>query len=120
MNSKILTRAELEAGGIEWVSDAVQMGFMSLSPGPRAVLDTDCWAVKNGGPDAVELGKLTVDEIETIEVYLSVPANRPAGGIGATVRSKRASIPNPQLTNTLEASHANWGRNCTTVYVWTR
>ncbi len=120
MNSRVITRAELEARGIEWVRDAVQMAYMSLTPGPQGYLDPDCWAVKNGGPDAVEIGPLTVDEIETIELYFTAPT-RTRGGIGAaTVRSLRRSFPQPVMSNTGEAAWANRTKTCATVYVWMR
>jgi hypothetical protein len=96
------------------------MGFGTFGAN-RPILDRDCFAVKNGGPGSVLLRELTVDEVDMVEVYLSGPINVPTGARGAeTLRSKRSSIPQVPLENSREASLANRGKNCTTVYVWLR
>jgi hypothetical protein len=119
-NSRVYTRPELLAKHIEWVTDAVQMGFGTFGAN-RPILDRDCFAVKNGGPGSIMLKDLTVDEVDLVEVYFSAPMTIPMGARGAeTVRSKRSSIPQVPLENSREAGLANRGKNCTTVYVWLR
>jgi hypothetical protein len=127
-NSKVFTRAELEAKGIEWVTDAVQMGWGWFGGGgggrDRNDLDHDCVAIKNGGPAYISLESLMVEEIETVEVY------KIGGGVSATpfppgqgvriVNSRRASVPKVQPTNSGEAGLQNRGKRCALVYVWLR
>jgi len=121
-NSKVFTRAELEARGIEWVTDAVQMGWGWVAGGSD--LDRDCVAVKNGGPAYISLESLMVEEIETIEVYkatASVSMTKLPPGIGArVVNNRRASVPQVQATNSREAGIMNRGKRCALVYVWLR
>ena len=78
-HSRVYTHAELVAMSIEWIPDAVQRGFREIHSGPPGLLDTDCSAVVNGGPDVVQIGKLTIDDVETVEIYDggTVAANEP-------------------------------------------
>jgi hypothetical protein len=116
-NSRVYTRAELQAKEIEWVTDAVQMGFGTFGAN-RPILDRDCFAVKNGGPGSISLKELTIDEIDMVEVYLTAPTASMGTQAARTLRASRGpSIP---LGNTREAGLRNRGRNCTTVYVWLR
>jgi hypothetical protein len=120
-NSKVFTRAELEAKGIEWVTDAVQMGSGWVAGGMD--LDHDCVAVKNGGPAYISLQSLMVEEIETIEVYKTTSAGPtpPRPGQGARiVNNRRTSVPQVQATNSHEAGLQNRGKRCALVYVWLR
>lgn len=126
-NSKVFTRAELEERGIEWVTDAVQMGWgwFGVTDRERNDLDHDCAAVKNGGPAYVMLESLMVEEIETIEVYKALPSisltKLPAGqGTRILNNNRRASVPQIQPTNSREASLQNRGKRCALVYVWLR
>ena len=126
-NSKVFTRAELEARGIEWVTDAVQMGWGwvgGVTDRDRNDLDLDCVAVKNGGPAFVQLQTLMVEEIETIEVYKALPSinmtRMPAGQGARIVQSSRVSVPQIAPTNSREASIENRGKRCALVYVWLR
>jgi hypothetical protein len=126
-NSKVFTRAELEARGIEWVTDAVQMGWGwvgGVTDGDRNDLDHDCVAIKNGGPAYVNLESLMVEEIETIEVYKALPSinmtRLPAGQGARIVNSRRASVPQISPSNSREASIENRGKRCALVYVWLR
>jgi len=126
-NSKVFTRAELEARGIEWVTDAVQMGWGwvgGVTDRDRNDLDHDCVAVKNGGPAYVNLESLMVEEIETIEVYKALPSINMTGlapGTGARiVNNRRASVPQISPSNSREASIMNRGKRCALVYVWLR
>lgn len=121
-NSKVFTRAELEEKGIEWVTDAVQMGSGWL--GGRQDLDHDCVAVKNGGPAYLSLQSLMVEEIETIEVYktaaIAGPSPLPPGRGVRVVNNRRASAPRIQASNSGEAMLENRGKLCALVYVWLR
>ena len=126
-NSKVFTRAELEERGIDWVTDAVQMGWGWFGGGSirdRNDLDHDCVAVKNGGPGYIEMETLMVEEIETIEVYKALPSismtHMPAGQGARIVNNPRVSVPQVQAANSHEAAVKNWGKRCALVYVWTR
>ena len=121
-NSKVFTRAELEAKGIEWVTDAVQMGSGWVAG--SVDLDRDCVAVRNGGPAYISLQSLMVEEIETIEVYKSAgsagPMPLPPGQGVRVVNNRRTSVPQVQATNSREAMLQNRGKKCALVYVWLR
>ena len=126
-NSKVFTRAELEEQGIDWVTDAVQMGwgwFGGGSPRDGNDLDHDCFAVRNGGPEAIGLETLMVEEIETIEVYRALPSismtRMPAGQGARIMNNSRVSVPQVQTSNSREAAIKNRGKRCALVYVWTR
>ena len=110
-HSRVYTHAELVAMNIDWVHDAVQRGFREVHSGPPGLLDSDCSAVVNGGPDVVPIGKLTTDDIETVEIYDGGPS-RP------TSRRPIARMP---MSNTERASFANFAKPCASlVYVWLR
>ena len=126
-NSKVFTRAELEERGIDWVTDAVQMGwgwFGGGSPREGNDLDHDCAAVKNGGPAAIDLETLMVEEIETIEVYRALPSismtRMPAGQGARVMNNARVSVPQVSASNSREAALRNRGKRCALVYVWLR
>jgi len=124
MHSRVFTRAELQQQKIEWVYDAVQMGFRQVHSGPLGVLDKDCVAMVNGGPDYTEIGKLTVDDIESVEIYdlggRPMPASnrqgRPFGGY-KRFGSGEELMP---ISNVEKAAWANSTKTCAVVYVWLR
>jgi hypothetical protein len=110
-HSRVYTHAELVAMNVEWIHDAVQRGFREIHSGPPGLLDSDCSAVVNGGPDVVQIGTLTTDDIETVEIYDGGPS-RP------TNRRPIAKMP---MSNTERASFANFAKPCASlVYVWLR
>jgi hypothetical protein len=123
MYSRVFTRAELQRDKIEWVYDAVQMGFHQVHKGPPGLLDKDCVAMVNGGPDITEIGGLTVDDVETVEVYdvgrlpeSSDRQPRPWSG-NQRFGSGMGLVP---ITNTDRAVWANRTKACALVYVWLR
>ncbi len=123
--SRVYTRAELMEQGIEWVNDAVSMAYGSLcvQSGQSCTSDRDCMAVVNGGPATVRLGALTVDDVETIEIYYRrqpLPSAAPSRGRGGQRPPVRAQSPTVPMSNTNRADIQNGARNCLTAYVWTR
>ena len=110
-HSRVYTHADLSALNIEWVYDAIQYGYQQVHSGPNTVLDRDCFAIANGGPDTVDVGKLTVDDVETVEIYDTRSPPRP------TLRRPIARAP---ANNADHAISANRIRECTLVYVWLR
>jgi hypothetical protein len=75
------------------------------------MLDKDCAAIVNGGPDIMEVGKLTVDDIETVEIYdRRAPPQ-------TTRKQPITAIP---MRNAEGAGMANRLKPCTLVYVWLR
>jgi hypothetical protein len=127
-HSRMYTRAELQGMGIEWVYDAVRMGFAAIHLGPDPRIDRDCTVVVNGGPDTTTLAPLTVDDVETVEVYdvatsISATSTTPRrnfstpGAASSVARPMRDPVP---LANTEDAAWANRTKACTLVYVWLR
>ncbi|MEP6491316.1 MAG: carboxypeptidase regulatory-like domain-containing protein [bacterium] len=123
MRSRVYTQADLKRMNIEWAYDAVNIAFGALCHGRMCRTDNNCSAVVNGGPATIDIGTLTVDQIETMEVY--VGAQDPGssrGQIGADIvkGSSHGSLPLVPLTNRTLALSENWGKNCVTTYVWLR
>jgi hypothetical protein len=117
--SAFYTRDDMIAESIEWVHDVVAMEARL----PRGV-DKDCSAVKNGGPETVNLDKLTVDDVESVEIYRpATPTQAPPSRPGTSVAGRRRvarSKPGVPLDNIGTALSENWGRSCPVVYVWLR
>jgi len=118
-HSKTLTRADLEKMGVEWAHEAVVRAAASFHQTGDATIDYDCAVIVNGGPETVTLSSLTVDEIETVEVYGSSRSPM-AAGHGRGTAPSRPSIPIVPLTNTHKAAIRNATRRCPLVYVWLR
>jgi hypothetical protein len=127
-HSRIYTRAELQTMGIEWVYDAVRMGFAAIHLGPNPQIDRDCTVVVNGGPDTTSLAPLTVEDVETVEVYdvatsvsaASTTLRRHFSTPGAASSAARPGIDPTPMSNTEDAAWANRTKACTLVYVWLR
>ena len=111
IHSRVYTHADLERMQIEWVSEAVLRGFREIHNGPPGVLDLDCWAMVNGGPDVVKVGTLTSDDVETVEIYDLLRPVAP---------TRRRPIALTPMTNTDRGSILNSGKPCAIVYVWLR
>lgn len=110
------TRDDLERLGIEWVNEAVRIGGV-------AQYEDDCNATVNGGPDAIDISTLTVEDIESLEIYNSARA----GPSSRAVSRPKRGVPPPSrsnatrgVTNTGTAAFLNWGKFCPTIYVWMR
>jgi hypothetical protein len=117
-HSRVYTHAELEEMHIEWAYDAVNLAWGALCPGYHVCrADEDCSVIVNGGPATATLGSLTVDEIETMEVYAGTYAP-PTGGRGRGF-AKPAPAPT-MLSNSSLARSENATKFCLTTYVWLR
>lgn len=128
-NTRVYTRAELLRMKIEWIYDAVMIGYHEIHSGAPGSLDRDCVAMVNGGPAYTEIGKLTVDDVETVEIYGgattgSMPVSngrRPPRPVpGQPIRRAPLTFDPVPLSNTDQAGWANFTKTCTTVYVWLR
>ena len=128
-HTRVYTRAELLQMKIEWIYDAVMIGYHEIHSGQPGYLDRDCSAMVNGGPAYTEIGKLTVDDVETVEIYGgsttgSMPVSngrRPPRPVpGQPLRRAQVVIDPVPLTNTDQAGWSNLTKTCTTVYVWLR
>jgi len=126
--SWLFTREDLERLGFDWVIDAVNRGF-SLAGGKWAV-SNECYGTLNGGPDIVLIRTLTVDDLETVEIYPDMSqaqtvAQRPPGinSIGGKkgVADSRAATKVP-MNNARDAAFMNQGIRppCHVTYIWTR
>jgi hypothetical protein len=124
MRSRVYTRADLQKLDIEWAYDAVNVAYAALCQGGGCMVDKDCAVIVNGGPETAELASLTVEDIESMEVYLGIqgpppPALRKAGARGGRGVA-RWSFPSVPLSNTRIATAKNQARKCLTTYVWLR
>jgi Carboxypeptidase regulatory-like domain len=109
--SRVFTHADLVDMKIEWLYDAIQIGYHQVHAGPPGMLDEDCIAMVNGGPDTATVGKLTVDDVETVEIYDTRAPARP---------TRRRPITPMPMSNTEIARGANSTKACALVYVWLR
>lgn len=115
------TREEIQKLGIVWIYDLVRMA------GSDQYSD-DCAVIVNGGPTWVSLATLTVDDVESIEVYDTARERGPAGrrtGMPAIPRlGARAKVARGEglvpISNAEVANFENLTRNCPTIYAWLR
>jgi hypothetical protein len=116
-HSTLYTRKDLVRMNIEWVYQAVA----TVGPkfGAREAFSQDCMAIVNGGPAVTNTSLLTVDEVESVELYPTgasgVPGGFRLGARGAVVKTQALS-----LSNTNRAVIENSTRNCPLIYVWLR
>ena len=84
---------------IDWVYDAVNLAFGALCYGSSRSCrsDRDCSVVVNGGPGTTSLAALTVDEIETVEVYGGGPPPLPSPSRGRGSRGRPGCPRHPCL-----------------------
>jgi hypothetical protein len=119
-NRLIYTHEQLVKLGSEWVYDAVQSAASRFNA--REPYSRDCMVVVNGGPAIANLSHLTVDEIETVEIYgggSSVTRGTPrTTTLGK--RGRAAATVQPAMSNRDRATIENGTRNCPMVYVWLR
>src|SRR5262249_41789603 len=105
VSTSFYTRDDLKQMGLEWISDAVRVGGV-------AQYDNDCNATLNGGPDAIDISTLTVDDVEAIEIYNSarggIPLRRNAPPSPTSAAARRGTAAprmsgTPSITNTRTA-----------------
>lgn len=122
-NSRVYTRPELQQMGVEWGLDAVRRGVGAVATGRSATwVDPDCSVIVNGGPKIVDLNTLTIDDIETVEIYPGSqnPGAMPMSSNARTGRPQRGSPLAIAPTAQRLAAWANATKKCPLVYVWTR
>ena len=131
-HTRVYTHAELVKMKIEWIYDAVMIGYHEIHSGQPGYLDKDCAAMVNGGPSWVQLDKLTVEDVETVEIYdrgagslgpapVANPRVRPRPAApGQPIRRAAIGIDLVPISNGDQAGWANSTKTCTTVYVWLR
>lgn len=114
-NRLFFTREDLLRLEVEWISDVV------LGSGPklgfREPISPDCRAVVNGGPEIADVSRLTIDDVESVEIYRGFPTTVSAASAGG--RRGRGSFL-PMTSNARFAAHENFTRVCPGVYVWLR
>ncbi len=117
------THEDLQAMGIEWIHDVLNIGGGEQ-------YDADCEVIVNGGPKSIDVSKLTIDDVEAVEVYGSRRFQPVAVGsmvvksIGKAPTVRRSAPNNTArplpITNANEAGWANVGKRCPIAYVWLR
>ena len=119
-HSVLYTREELHRLRVEWLYDAVMTTSSKMDV--RATIDRDCMAIVNGGPSVANLGTITVDEVESVEVYANGTQARGApGSVSLGNRGSGVKRAPEWFSNTSHAGSLNQIRYCpVTVYVWLR
>jgi hypothetical protein len=116
----LYTREDMSGRGIEWVYDAVQLAGPKFGFVER--LDRDCMVVADGGPDIVNLATLTIDDVESVEIYKAYPSGSPTVAAAAP-RGKNTNMKGGQFVQRDNARRAiieNGARVCPGVFVWLR
>ncbi|MNC94033.1 hypothetical protein D3C83_107920 [compost metagenome] len=81
----------------------------------------DCMVVVNGGPAITNLSHLTVEEVESLEIYVNGGSQR--GRVGTTALGKRGrtvTTTAAMFSNRDRAAIENGARVCPIAYVWLR
>jgi hypothetical protein len=126
----LFTREDLVRMKIEWVSDAINTTETKFNDVNR--FDRDCFAVVNGGPEMANMAAITIDDVESVEVYPIGTGNSSLMTVEASksqlkmVRPGFENSPRPKggdfvwLDNARAARMANAARHCPLIYVWLR
>jgi hypothetical protein len=133
----LLTHEDLVDKNIVWIYDAVASSASRFQF--TEAISKDCMVVVNGGPEIANLSTLTIDEIESVELYPAlnfktgrdskdamptVAAASPQGKAPWGGPSKNASRAQGGkfvwMDNTRIAAFENRTRNCPGIYVWLR
>jgi hypothetical protein len=124
----LFTREDLIRMKIEWIGDAVLTTAPKFQS--RLPYSSDCWAVINGGPEAAPMSVLTIDDVESVEVYRGLKGNPTAAAAapqgtapwgGPTANAPRAKGGNfVWIDNARIAAFENRTRTCPGIYVWLR
>ena len=125
-NKVLYTHEDLVRMKIEFVYEAVAMNFTKFPVRGYSQFDRGCAVVVNGGPGFAILEELTIDDVESIEIY-------GPGALGSTTaatkpRAKASTVKGstfntPGSGNLLRpALDYNWGHMlvCPRVYIWSR
>jgi len=125
----LFTRERMEKMGIDWISNINTAGW--VQNGGRGLPSPDCYVLVDGGPKIERVDRLTIDEIESVEVYgsggvVGYQKSQPKrGGGGVVVGKKGIADSRP----TMDMAHsrflrlvgqANYGKACPLTFVWTR
>ena len=120
-NRLIYTHDQLEKFGSEWVYDAVQSAASRFNS--REQYSRDCMVIVNGGPSITNLSHLTVDEVESVEIYgagSDIRRGTP-GTVTLGARGRPTPRGQPSMSNANRAVIENGTRACPpAVYVWLR
>lgn len=111
--STLYTRADFERLEFRTVYDAVNS---THAKNLSTQYSYDCNAMVNGGPATTSIAWLSLDEVETLEIY---PAGHQIRTTVARDRPNSQSRPS-SLSNTNRANIQNSTRICPTIYVWLR
>jgi hypothetical protein len=118
----LYTREDLEELRIEWIYDAVDR----LGPqfGAREHYNRDCSVVIDGGPKTANISTLTIDDIETVEVYRGWGAVLSPVSAAVQPKSKKSKFkkaPPPVFSmKWKDAAMENYTRVCPAIFVWLR
>jgi hypothetical protein len=117
------THEDLVRFGSEWVYDAVESAWSRSHPPPLTPYSRDCMVVVNGGPSITNLAYLTVDEVESLEIYVNgLPSRGTPGTISLGSRGRATLALTPaNFSNLNRYAIENSTRTCpNAVYVWLR
>jgi hypothetical protein len=121
MTNNFFTREDLIRLKIEWIYDAVQM--TAARNGAKEAYSRNCTVAVNGGASATDLSTLTIDDVESVEVYPSFSSTSNPTVAAAAPKAKHAKVKGGTFgtfTTNPGVIIDNSGLNCPGVYVWLR
>jgi hypothetical protein len=123
----LYTHEDLVRMKVEWIYDAVAMNWSKFPIRGYSGFDRKCAVVVNGGPEYAILEDLTVDDVESVEIY------RAYGAVGNTTNAAAPRSKKTQMKGAKSnfpgsgllirpAQEWNWSHMaiCAGVYVWLR
>ena len=116
----LYTREDLARMKIEWVYDAVAREAPRFQFSEQ--FSRDCMVVADGGPEIVNLASLTVDDVESVEIYRTYPGALQTVAAAAP-QAKSSTVKGGNFVwfnNSRRAVIENGARICPAVYVWLR
>lgn len=120
--SSFYTREDLKRMKIEFAYEA-------MNTAGQATFDLDCSVIIDGGPTTANVSTLSIDDIESVEVFSDArlgknPRPSQIGGRGGQrpmVKGIASFKPALEISNTQRATAENLGKHCpSAVYIWSR
>jgi hypothetical protein len=115
--SMFFTHEDLVGMKIEWIYDVTKLATGKF--GYREPPSSDCHVVVNGGPATINVANLTIDEVESVEIYPNYPMVAGVSGASAKAGNRKAQR-FTDWDNTRWAQDRNGTRKCAGVFVWLR
>lgn len=122
----LYTHEDLARMKIEWIYDVVAASWSRWPVRGYSGFDRDCAVVLNGGPEFAILEDLTIDDVESVEIYGGGPLGSTTSATQPRAKSakvKGSTFNTPGSGNLLRPTmeyNREHMRLCPRVYIWLR